>query len=301
MSLLDKYGVISTFKGTHNDHMREIYSGNRGYVSYPVRPCFSEHGESCVNTNIEDIDSNEMYGFVDRLVKITIDDVDLESKIKVMITIDTYLNTLVDIELLRWILSFQTKFGVPWKRNFKKYVRFDTDKPIDFATEQEAFADYVEMVGNSCQIESSGTSIKAEPWTAKYHNFMRWVEYINQKYDLELKQVPESDLIRFKATMCVDHAYAGLNDLFIDYGYNWLEHSGIKIEPEMKIEVDTRDINILHFQLGPHSTDYNWMTNEFSVYGLMLPVHRCRSELIRKKDDDVEGCNALWKMLSFIR
>ena len=283
MSLLDKYQRVSIFYGSNKEHKKHIQDADYGAQFFTPK----EFNDCCVYDYAREyIDYDDEA--IDKRVKISITKYPHEMG---NITIDVY--TSPDSDLMKWILSFQTKFGRIWKIDYKQYYTFkykcDDDLKIDDWTN-----DYFDMVGHECTIDGyNTTSIKASPYSAKYKHYMEWIQRGREHYGIDIEEVTYDDYFHFKASMngvtCINSI---LNDLLINYGYTWLKPSETSFKPKVKI-VPTDNWQIYELSMGPHSVQYNWYKDEANIYGAWFPYVRSFTELKRKEKDDPEGVEAM--------
>ena len=295
MSLLEKYNRVSIFYGSNKEHKKHIQYSHHGVDFFTPKDFHNEYiynEYAYEHIDFEEWQYNDIWETIDNRVKISI--VDYMSDLSDII-IDVY--TSPDSDLMKWIMSFQTKTGNLWKINYKQnYVfKFEYDANLEM---DDWIDDYFDMVGSTCNIDGySTTSIKASPYSAKYKHYMEWIQRGREHYGINIKEDKDSNVFHFKARMnnvpCIQSV---LNDLLIDYGYNWLKPSETPFKPKVKI-VPTDNWQIYELSMGPHNVQYNWYKDEANIYGAWFPYIRSLTELKRKEKDDREGVEAMRRLL----
>lgn len=288
MSLLDKYQRVSIFYGSNKEHKRSIQDENDEAQFFTPKE-FNDRYVDDYDREYIDFDDEA----IDKRVKISITQYqhDLSD-----ITIDVY--TSPESDLMKWILSFQTKFGRIWRINYKQYYVFKYKCDDDFKI-KDWTNDYFDMVGNKCIIDGyNTTSVKASPYSAKYKHYMEWIQRGREYYGINIEEVTYDDEFHFKASMhsvkCIKPI---LNDLLIDYGYTWLKPSKTSFKTDVKI-VPTDNWQIFELSTGPYNVQYNWYKDEANIYGAWFQYVRSFTELKRKEKDDPEGVEAMRRLLS---
>ncbi len=294
MSLLDKYQRVSIFYGSNKEHKKHIQDAEHGVQFFTPKEFNDRYVDdyACEYINFDEWEYYEIDNAIDKRVKISITKYPHELS---DIIIDVY--TSPESDLMKWILSFQTKFGCIWKIDYKQnYVfKFKCDDNLKI---NDWTNDYFDMVGNKCTIDGySTTSIKASPYSAKYKHYIEWIQKGREYYGIDIEDVTDYNDFHFKASMnnvpCIKSV---LNDLLIVYGYAWLNPSENPFKPEVKI-VPTDNWQIFELSTGPHNVQYNWYKDEANIYGAWFPYIRSLTELKRKEKDDPEGVEAMRRLL----
>ena len=282
MSLLNVYGRVSISLTDEESHMSFINDDHIGHVRFMTPNQFHDQlidDEYFVEeTETLTSDINETEDLINSRVIISIND----DAITLQAFVDP--NTSNGERLLRWILSFQVSFKRRWIFDLKRYHQFEYSCD-DHSVIDEWTCSYFEMVGHSCGIDAHHVWIEYEPGSAKDINFHRWIEH-GRDLGIAVSEIVSNE-IPIHVSMPItnlDPTMAIINDLLIDYGYEWLARIQPTIDgPLIQIMDDWKLIRIMN---GTTSLTYRWIDDTYESDGSWIKSYRFIRQLIRDGNMD---------------